>query len=325
MIRHGMFTSTRACDSTLLTRVRFKGCCHSTTTDEGSSSPAARSSPPTSNLPHDSSRAAINQPSRSLSNVNSPRASSLSHTQPPPSRPNAPIRPPSPVPRCPTDIGSGPTPWTRAQLEKEREAFFETRVTGSEEVWSALRLACEELRKGGEGLEEAQGILDAAGLSCPKGRVVAGRSSRDRVKGGVYDERGVLYEIPAWVVADPEDVVESRDAGGEKDKVEGAAGVQTDQDEKDKGKGRAADAGEMLSLRARLSDRSTDVTVRVGSKEKIAVAVRKIQEQIGNKRVRLAYLGHVLQEGKTLEEQGFKTGNVVNAYVFEGDEKMLRK
>lgn len=74
-----------------------------------------------------------------------------------------------------------------------------------------------------------------------------------------------------------------------------------------------------------MSDRSTDVTVRVGSKEKIAVAVRKIQEQIGNKRVRLAYLGHVLQEGKTLEEQGFKTGNVVNAYVFEGDEKMLRK
>jgi len=229
------------------------------------------------------------------------------------------------------NIGSGSTPWTRAQLEKEREAFFETRVTGSEEVWSALRLACEELRKGDEGLEEAQGILDAAGVSCPKGRVAAGRSGRERVKGGVYDERGVLYEIPGWIVADPEDIVESRDAAGEKDTAVGepesseVGQAAQDEKDKDKGKGRAQDVGEMFALRARLSDRGTDVTVQIGSKEKVAVAVRQIQEQIGNKRVRLAYLGHVLHEGKTLEDQGFKSGNVVNAYVFEGDEKMLKK
>lgn len=194
-----------------------------------------------------------------------------------------------------------------------------------------MRLVCEQLRKGDDGLDEAQGVLDAAGISCPKGRVVAGRSSRDRVKGGVYDERGVLYEIPGWIVADPEDLVDSRDAAGEKDQAPAESAVgeqgQASQDEKDndKGKGRAQDVGEMLSLRARLSDRGTDVTVQIGSKEKIAVAVRKIREQIGNKRVRLAYLGHVLQEGRTLEDQGFKSGNVVNAYVFEGDEKMLKK
>ncbi|KAK6442932.1 hypothetical protein LTR95_000810 [Oleoguttula sp. CCFEE 5521] len=322
------------------------GCCNSTpspSSDDGPPNPPASQAVRRQNLPHDSSRAAINQPALTISGATSPRGSSLSHAPPASSaaaRPNAPLRAPSPVPASPGHVPSRPPPWTREVLEAERAAFFDTRVTGREEVWGALKVVCELLRRGE--VAEAQGIVDAVGISCPTGRVASGRG-RDRVKGGVYDERGEVYDLPAWVILDPEDIADEGavgDSGEEKEAVAGAGVVDgaVDDDEKegdgdqglerqrsDKGKGREEDVGEIFKLRARRSDRGTDVVVQVGTKEKVSVIVRRILEQIGPKRVRLAYLGHVMQEGKTLEEQGFKVGNVVNAYVFEGDEKHLVK
>lgn len=306
-----------------------QGCCQSTTSTDESASPNARSphhAAADSALPRDSSRAAINQPSRSLSNVDSPRTSATSHPAPPKpapgTRPNVPVRAPSPVEKSPQNFSNVPPPWTRAQLQREREAFFDTRISGRQEVWDALKMVCDLLQKGE--VEQAQGIMDAVGLSCPNGRVATGKG-RDKVKGGVYDERGVSYELPAWVVQDPEDVLE--DSEDEKTAEDGGVGEDGSSEIKreEKGKGRAADLGEIITLRARLSDRGADVSVQVGMKEKVAAAVRKIQERIGPRRVRLAYLGHVLLESKTLEEQGYQPRNVVNAFVFDGDEGMFKK
>ena len=239
-------------------------------------------------------------------------------------RPNQPIRPPSPLPTSPAHIVHCPPPWTRSHLERERDAFFDTRVTGDEEAWKALRMACETLRQ--HDLPAAQGILDAMGLTCPHGRVASGRG-RDRVKGGIYDERGVLYELPGWVVADPQDVVEGEDeekedgAAGGASTADPACGASSQKDEK--GKGRAEDIGPAVRMRCRLSDRATDVVVDVGSKQRVAVVIRKIQEQIGSKRIRLMYLGKTWNEGCTIEETGWREGNVVNALVYEGDEGVI--
>ena len=240
-------------------------------------------------------------------------------------RPNQPIRPPTPVGSSPAHVSNQPPPWTRLQLEREREAFFDTRVSGNHEIWKALRLVCDLMRKGD--VAEAQGILDAVNVTCPHGRIASGRG-RSREKGGVYDERGELYDIPAWVLTDPEDIIEDE----EKDATNGAADEDDDAEavaaarrRDEKGKGRAEDPGEMLQLRTRLSDRGTDIIVSVGMKQKIATIIQSIQERTGNKRVRLMYLGKTLDERQTLEQSGFKQGNVVNAMVFEGDESMLAK
>jgi len=183
---------------------------------------------------------------------------------------------------------------------------------------------------------DAQGILDAANLTCPNGSVVS-YSRRDRQRAGVYDERGELYDIPAWVVQDPEDIV---DEGAEKHAVDGAMDEEDDIDKDaedmedttlaaqqrsrdEKGKGRAADLGDMMTIRARLSDRATDVAVTIGSKQKVAALIRGVQDHIGAKRVRLMYMGKVLDERRTILEQGWVQGHVVNALVFEGDESML--
>lgn len=200
-------------------------------------------------------------------------------------------------------------------------------------MWEALRAICELVRM--DDLAEAQGILDAMNLTCPHGRLASGRGRR-REKGGVYDERGQLYDLPAWVVTDPLDVVEAE----EKDAVEGAE--EDDEDDEDdehsedalaaaarrrdeKGKGRAEDPGEKVLLRARLSDRGTDVVVSVGMKQKISVIVSAIQEQIGQRRIRLMYLGKDLEARSTLEQTGWVQDHVVNALVYEGDSVAVLK
>lgn len=195
-------------------------------------------------------------------------------------------------------------PWTRSRLENEREAFFDTRVTGSAEVWNALKLVCECLRRGD--IAQAQGILDAVGLNVPDGRVAIGSEprSRGRVRktGGVFDERGVGYDIPGWVVADPGDIVDDE---AEKDE----AG--------EKAKGKINDIGEVVTLKARLSDRPMDVTVQIGMGQTAATVRSKVQERVGPRKVRLIYMGQAWSETKTLEELGYKEGDVVSAFVFE--------
>lgn len=299
------------------------GCCQSRDTGNEATDPAARPAPGNSLAP-DSSQAAINRPSASA-DPNTLRRSSTEVSQPAPAqnRPNARIRAASPVAKSPKNT-IHPRPWTRSILEEEREAFFHTRVAGSPEVWSALKLVSELLREGK--VEEAQGILDASCITCPNGRVAGGKG-RDKVRGGVYDERGVLYEVPAWVVGDPGDLVEDEGEGEEeKDRVVVSAGDGVDGAvESGKGKEKEQDVGELLAVKVRLSHTGTDMTVRVGSKQKVAFLVRQIMQQIEGRRVRLAYLGKVMDENKTLEEQGWARGHVVNALVFEGSEDMLKR
>ena len=180
-------------------------------------------------------------------------------------------------------------------------------MTGSTEVWNALRLVCECLRRGD--VEQAQGIVDAVGLNVPDGKVAVGSEPRSRgrtrMTGGVFDERGVGYDIPAWVVADPEDVVE--EAGeGEGGEVLG-----------EKGKGKAGDVGEIVTVKARLSDRSLDVVVQMGMGQTGAVVCAEVHKRIGPRKIRLLYLGQVWPETKTLEELGYKEGDVVSAFVFD--------
>lgn len=96
----------------------------------------------------------------------------------------------------------------------------------------------------------------------------------------MFDERGVGYDIPAWVVADPEDVVEETGEG--QGEVLG-----------EKGKGKEGDVGEIVTVKARLSDRSLDVVVKMGMGQTAAVICAEVHKRIGTRRIRLLYLGQV--------------------------------
>lgn len=281
------------------------GCCHSTTSADPHHQPPVDGHSELAQ--NNSSQAAINPPA-------------------PPTRPNAPIRAPSPVRKSPNNLPQLPPPWTRSQLEAQRAEFFDTRVTGIPEAWQALREVCRLVRRAGrEEMADAQALLDASGLTCPHGRIARGRSGRDRsIKGGIYDEAGNRYDVPEWVLMDPEDIVEDE---GEKEIDGGGTADGESDDEGDitpgvyprrhKGKERAHDVGEVVRLRARLSDRSTDVVVEVGMLETIGVITERIREQARVQRVQLMYLGHKLADGTLFGECGWKKDDVLNAMVFD--------
>ncbi|KAI4263611.1 MAG: hypothetical protein L6R42_001246 [Xanthoria sp. 1 TBL-2021] len=293
------------------------GCCHSTahSTDSSSTPYLPHQQPPTTS----SSRATAQQPSDRTS---SPSIRTSSHTTTlahPSSRRhlpahehfNAPLRPHKPSPTSPSSRHA-PRTWTLSQLRKEREEFFETRVTGRAEIWGSLKLCCESLWEGD--VATAQGILDAVGVTVPTGDLVQ----------GAYDEMGGLYVLPGWVVGEPEGVVDEEGQEQEgRELVVGEGGEDVGSGEKGKevaAEGRGGMEG-MVRVRARLSDRGgPDVVVLVGRKDSVGVLARRVVEQaklLPKSRIRIAYLGKMLKEGESLQAQGWKEGHVVNALVFQ--------
>ncbi|KAF2211440.1 hypothetical protein CERZMDRAFT_43166, partial [Cercospora zeae-maydis SCOH1-5] len=201
--------------------------------------------------------------------------------------------------------------WTRRILEQQRKEFFDTRTNNRREVWNALQVVAESMRAGD--LVQAQALLDAADLTVPNGRLARGAKGKERQLEGVYDDRGKLYDIPYWIVADPADIIE----GGDEKDVE-----HTEDDEdadsgsrrEEKGKGRAEDIGEEVRVTARLNT-AKDVTVTVGSRQSISNLRRKIEQQNGIKLKLLIHLGKILENGDSLESAGWKSGQILNAFV----------
>ncbi|KAL8826800.1 MAG: hypothetical protein Q9170_007268, partial [Blastenia crenularia] len=159
--------------------------------------------------------------------------------------------------------------WNRSALEKERRDFFETRVTGREEVWGSLRLAIGLLNEGD--VEDAQGVLDASGVTVPTGDLVD----------GCYDEQGALYQLPSWVVADPERVVEDGEQmdgrEGGRDREDGDEMLEG-RDEKEKGKEAVSMGG--IKVKCRLSDRGgPDVVILMARDERVGVLIKMVQKE----------------------------------------------
>ncbi|KAL1961962.1 hypothetical protein VTN77DRAFT_743 [Rasamsonia byssochlamydoides] len=216
--------------------------------------------------------------------------------------------------------------WTPSQLAREREEFFDTRVTGRPEVWAALRAATSLLREGD--IETAQGIIDAAGVTVPTGDLCE----------GCYDETGALYRLPQCIVSDPENLVPDSTTVGDHGvtKTTGFDGdgmsdrkltmaeeseeelIPEDVERRREEKGKMSER-DVIKVRARLSDRGgPDVIVTIGKTQSVGLLARKVQSEAGisdKQRVRIAYLGRMLRENEPLLNQGWKQGHVVNALV----------
>lgn len=189
--------------------------------------------------------------------------------------------------------------WTRKSLDRERTEFFDTRVTGREEVWQTLQAALEilweadraahgESEVGGSveqdpavALATAQSILDAADITLPTGNL----------GNGAYDSLGNYYQLPSHIVSDPvntapsdgDDMADAKAdlSGGEETAEEG----DVDEDEierrrEEKGKA-VIDVRDQVPLVVRLSETSMDLKMHVGKDESVRSIVRKILEETG--------------------------------------------
>lgn len=160
--------------------------------------------------------------------------------------------------------------WTRPELDREREEFFETRVTGRPEIWASLKVVVGLLAEGE--IQDAQGILDASAVTVPTGDLM----------NGAYDEVGNFYQMPEYIISDPNNltpVLRENLLKGE------SASDVTDEDEierrrEEKGKG-VLKTGEVIKVKARLSDRGgPDIVISIGREQNVRVLVRRIQEEV---------------------------------------------
>lgn len=241
--------------------------------------------------------------------------------------------------------------WTRSQLQREREEFFETRVAGDPNVWTALKVICDLLRNGD--VKGAQAIMDTVGLTCPTGRIKSEKprktAGNDRRKGGVFDARGKSYDLPGWVIMDPMDIVEDDvNVDGDGEKVGDDDDDEDDDEEDEEGDGDNDENGQlkkareekrkeraekdMIIIRVRMSDSGGDEQISMGKKQKVKVLIRKLQDRMNEQKgktedaavssfnnsegkIKVMYLGKILSEDKTLIDQGWQEGHVVNALI----------
>ncbi|MCJ1314270.1 hypothetical protein MMC25_007950 [Agyrium rufum] len=313
------------------------GCCSSRPDDDGQTSPYIDSHP---HAVDSSSRAAITtsvppleSSSRHASSQNPPQIpQSTSHQRPQP-HPTTGVAPQRRISSLAENFNAPLTPhvwrskrrtWTRREIDREREEFFDTRVTGRPEIWGALRIVVGLVAEGE--IDTAQGILDASGVTVPTGDLI----------NGVYDEHGNLYHLPEVVASYPDNMVEEEkstvvgeeDGDGEDDDDDpdddGLPGEQISEEEKERRreeKGKTVlKSGEGIKVRARLSDRGgPDVVVEVAKEQTVRFLIRRIQSEVGipgKGKIRLAYLGKILKENESLSAQGWREGHVVNALVF---------
>lgn len=151
-----------------------------------------------------------------------------------------------------------------------------------------MKSALECLREGD--LADAQGILDALGVTLPTGRLEAGG----------YDQMGNLYKLPEAVVSDPIDVIEDPDEDGQTvmgtteidviaaklEAAEGGGGdasLAKEDSNGEKGKeakGKAAVEKDALKVKCRLSDRGgPDVIVPLGRTQRVGALSQRIRDE----------------------------------------------
>ncbi|KAL2019299.1 hypothetical protein VTK56DRAFT_9766 [Thermocarpiscus australiensis] len=236
--------------------------------------------------------------------------------------------------------------WTPAALRRERAEFFDTRVSGRQEIWQTLHAALEVLWTADEAarngrfrrmseddgpseedpaiaLATAQSILDAADITLPTGDLY----------NGAYDAFGNYYQLPHHIVSDPLNLVwrpdMTRDGdlddaktslAGDEETI-GERGYGDDEAERrreEKGKA-VVDIRDQIMVKARLSDGSRDVNVAVDKGDTVRRIAKLIAEEAqlpSDKKIRIAYMGKILKESSPLSAQGWKQGHVVNALVF---------
>ncbi|KAI4643200.1 uncharacterized protein J4E79_011362 [Alternaria viburni] len=239
-------------------------------------------------------------------------------------RPNTPLKPISPTQRSrlPNTLAS-PTAksssrvqpltdsthstWTRSRLEKEREDWWDTQVTGSEQIWGAIRLVAQHLQAAQ--LQEAQTMLDVSDCTCPTGLLWR----------GVYDATGVQYKVPEWVVVEPEGLAEE-DGMDDKDLAGDASASAVQETVEDT---LADDSGSLIRVKVRTSHDQRDHQVVMRMRDSIATIIEKLKKQAKldpSLVIRLAYGGRIYEPNDVLEANArwnFANNYILTALVFQ--------
>lgn len=150
------------------------------------------------------------------------------------------------------------------------------------EIWQTLKTVCEVLwpvtipgattQEKTDAVATAQGILVAAEITLPTGDL----------SDGAYDRFGNHYKLPEYVVADPTNLI-WEEPELDKDKVVEAEDSEVDDEtlrrREEKGKSIAIEDEDLLKLRAKMSEGTERLDIKIGKNDTAKTVSRKIHDK----------------------------------------------
>ncbi|KAK6510425.1 hypothetical protein TWF506_009533 [Arthrobotrys conoides] len=168
---------------------------------------------------------------------------------------------------------NGRAPPTISSLQRQRDDFWFTQVTGIPEVWSTIRSICEMLMTddSDEQLATAREMLSAAEITLPNGSF----------DGGAWDKSGNKYVVPIYIINNPINVRPASPARNSTDSWEssesGKASMAGGQGPRDS----VTTISYMVQFRILYGSDCTDLTMQVWSDEKLKTAAKRLLRNAG--------------------------------------------
>lgn len=195
-------------------------------------------------------------------------------------------------------------PITMSNLLRLRKEFWETAASygGSPEIWNALQLVLETIPKS---LVTAQAIINTAGIILPTGDLIDGS----------YDERGFYYFIPPYIFSEPTNLILETSEKTINDNLTSAIKVNKEMELNELHNSEIKDK-HSIEIVVRLSDTSKDISIKIDSKDSIANMKQHVARVAGIKKpMHFFLLGKMLSDEKSLIDQGWQEGRIVQALI----------
>lgn len=184
-------------------------------------------------------------------------------------------------------------PITEGQLRSRRDEFWDTAPAfeGHREIWDALRAAACALEGGDHQL--AQAIIDGANISLPSGSLI-----------DCYDELGIRYQLPPYVLSAPTNLIEDR--------------ANSELTTEDTPARPSRSRGVELPIRLQLST-GKELRLTVRSTDTVQLLKRQVQslEGIGASRLRLFFAGRQLTDRMRIKDAKIRKHYTVQVIVAE--------
>lgn len=186
--------------------------------------------------------------------------------------------------------------WTLAELGRQREEFWHTRVENVAEIWSVIRVAAEMMEEDvdGCGLANAECYLEAANIKTHSGLLTL-----------CYDELGNEYNVPTWCLATPTNVLVGAAADAEEAKQRAAR--QPSAETRQMMSGVDQNPGSILDLAVRIGGVIEDIRVSIGENEYVDTLKRKVldcrapNQNLPTSELRLFFYGQELPDARQLK------------------------
>ncbi|KAK6529273.1 hypothetical protein TWF281_008452 [Arthrobotrys megalospora] len=211
----------------------------------------------------------------------------------------------------------GPPP-SITSLQRQRDDFWFTRVSGRPEIWNTIRSVCEMLMEDDSEpqLATAREMLAAAEITTPTGMF----------ENGAWDNMGNRYKVPRHIVSNPLNVGKASPPRQSSDSQESIDSIKSDMSGGQGGSKAFETIAHTAKFRVQDAGNSWDITIEFWSDEKVKKIIKRIIQKVGlspdNHKARMVMDGKLFDVKKRLMDPGqplWNSERIIQVFVRNTD------